>query len=89
MPNKQPSDRVIFRTKGADASGIVYRVTSKGEKARVWSCTYSSVWKLLKEMPLHEFEAWAVRHRLKGAESNPHELLKGLVVGKAETVYNK
>jgi hypothetical protein len=47
------------------------------------------VWKLLKEMPLEQFEAWAVRHKLKSAESDPHELLKGLVVGKAETVYNK
>lgn len=85
MKDKYKSERVIFKTESVNDE--VYRVTKNGDVATVWRCRANGVWRELKQMPLEEFEAWAVRENLLGSNDGGYALLSTLA-GKVEEEVN-
>jgi hypothetical protein len=85
MKDKYKSERVILKTESVNDE--VYRVTKNGDVATVWRCRANGVWRELKQMPLEEFEAWAVRENLLGLSDGGYALLSTLA-GKVEEEVN-
>jgi hypothetical protein len=83
---KDKSERVLLRTETVD--GEVYRVTKNGELATLWRCRSNGMWREVKEMPLLEFEAWAIKVRLLTAADGGHALLSSLADKVKEKVNN-
>lgn len=86
MKDRDKSERVLVKTEAVNDE--VYRVTKNGDVATVWRCRSSGVWRELKEMPLEEFEAWAVGVNLLGAQDGGFALLSALVERVEEKVNN-
>lgn len=63
----------------ASVNDVVYRVTTTGQQATVWRCRCNGLWRPLKEMPLVDFEDWAVAANLLGSVDGGHALLSDLV----------
>lgn len=85
MKDRDKSERVLVRTETVD--DVMYRVTKNGEVATVWRCRGNGVWRELRQMPLDEFEAWAVKAKLLGASDGGYALLSSLV-GEAKVKVN-
>ena len=85
MKDKEKSERMLLRTESVNDE--VYRVTKNGDVATIWRCRANGIWRQLKEMPLDEFETWAVKVNLLGSADGGYALLSTLA-GKVEEKVN-
>ena len=87
MKDKEKSERVLYRSE--TVGDEMYRVTKNGTVATVWRCRSNGVWRELREMPIDDFERWAVDIGLLQATPEAAvALLKALAAKVAEKVNN-
>jgi hypothetical protein len=85
MKDKEKSEQLVIKSDVVNE--VVYRITKNGEVATLWRCRSNGVWRELKQMPLEEFESWAVTTGVLSAPDGGYRLLKTLA-GKVEEEVN-